>query len=102
MPDPIFFAPLRVPLTDARTGLMSREWYLFFQALWLRTGGADGPNIDDLLQNSADGIGTADVLALQVSGFEELAQLPTTVAELREQVAALVKEIDALKQGPII
>lgn len=44
----IFFAPLKVPLTDTRTGLMSREWYLFFQALFLRVGGSQGSSTDDL------------------------------------------------------
>jgi hypothetical protein len=49
MPDPIYFAPLRVPLVDPRTGLMAREWYLFFQALWLRTGGTEAPTPDGTL-----------------------------------------------------
>lgn len=48
MSDPIFFAPLRVPIVDARTGLMSREWYLFFQAMYLRVGGVSAPNNEDL------------------------------------------------------
>ncbi len=102
MPDPVFFAPLRVPLIDQRTGLMSREWYLFFQALWIRTGGATAPSIDDLLQNSAEGIGNADTLALLFGSVDDLNQLPTVVADLREQVAVLTQEIQALKQGPVI
>jgi hypothetical protein len=31
--------PPRVPLTDARTGLISREWYRFFLNLFMLTGG---------------------------------------------------------------
>jgi hypothetical protein len=102
MAEPIFFAPLRVPLIDQRTGLMAREWYLFFQALWLRTGGATAPNTDDLLQNPSDSVGTPDILALLAASFDAVEQLPGTIAELRAKVAELAKEIDALKQGPVI
>lgn len=48
MSDAIFFAPLRVPVVDVRTGLMNREWYLFFQAMFLRIGGTSAPSTDDL------------------------------------------------------
>lgn len=48
MTDPIFFAPLRVPVIDERTGLMAREWYLFFQAMFLRIGGIQAFSPDEL------------------------------------------------------
>lgn len=102
MADPLFFAPLRVPLIDVRTGQMSREWYLFFQALWARTGGATGVSMDDLLQNSAEGTGGADIMALLFAGLDELSQIPTTVSDLREQLNALRQELEALKQGVAI
>lgn len=48
MSDTIFFAPLRVPVVDVRTGLMSREWILFFQSIYLRIGGAQAFSPDEL------------------------------------------------------
>ena len=41
MPNPVNITnvtPPRVPLTDARTGLVSREWYLFFLNLFQLVG----------------------------------------------------------------
>jgi hypothetical protein len=102
MADPLFFAPQRTPVIDARTGLMSREWYLFFQALWLRVGGVAGQSVDDLLQNEAEGVNTADVMALTFAGFNETGQLPTVVAELREKINDLTNEVQALRQGPVM
>lgn len=33
--------PPRVPLTDPRTGLISREWFLFFQSLYVVVGSTE-------------------------------------------------------------
>lgn len=38
MPDITNITPPRVPLTDPRTGLIAREWYLFFLSLFNQTG----------------------------------------------------------------
>jgi hypothetical protein len=75
MGDALYFAPLRTPLTDSRTGLMSREWYLFFQALWLRTGGVTG--MDELLlsQPGADGLNASDLVPSITSLGQEFGQL---------------------------
>lgn len=105
MPDatnPVFFAPLRVPLVDPRTGQMSREWYLFFQALWMRTGGANGFSFDDVLQGPPVDVGPSDILALLFAGIDELNQLPTIVAELRERLTVVEQELQAIKQSPIL
>ena len=40
----------RVPFIDARTGLMSREWYRFFQNLFVLTGSGSNPTSLDELQ----------------------------------------------------
>lgn len=48
MSQPIYFAPLRVPLVDMRTGLISREWYLLFQQFFARIGGAKALNNTEL------------------------------------------------------
>jgi hypothetical protein len=79
MSDAIFFAPLRVPLTDPNTGLMSRPWYLFFQAMFNRVGGTTGASNDDLEQlvnenldiSDVDAIATAQQLAdSQLTGLD--------------------------------
>lgn len=102
MADPIYFAPIRTRVVDPANGLMSREWYLFFQALWLRVGGADAPSSDDLTQAPAyAGLNVADIQATLQTGIEDNAQEPTT-AELAAQIAELRKEIDGLKQGVVI
>lgn len=40
MPNITNITPPRVPLTDPRTGLISREWYLFLLSLFNQTGGS--------------------------------------------------------------
>lgn len=40
--------PPRVAFLDPRTGVISREWYAFFNALFERTGGNDALSNDDL------------------------------------------------------
>lgn len=113
MSDAIFFAPLRVPLTDERTGLMSREWYLFFQAMFLRIGGTSGQSNDDLLQGIPEELGAAELLALQTSASDGAAQAPPVITQAafndllgelhqtRDVVAELTKTIQGLQQGTI-
>lgn len=45
MTQPIYFAPLTVPFVDLKTGIISREWYLFLQAMFNRVGGVSAPTI---------------------------------------------------------
>jgi len=40
----------RVPLIDERTGLVAREWYLFFQNIFILTGSGNNPTTLDELQ----------------------------------------------------
>lgn len=80
MSNPIYFAPYKVALVDPRTGIINREWYLFFQALWQRSGGAIGQSNDDLLQNNANAIGSGDLLMLISSGDQAAAQAPPSIA----------------------
>lgn len=42
------FVPPRVALVDARTGLITREWYLFLQGVFERVGGAVGLSTTDV------------------------------------------------------
>jgi len=69
MTQPIYFAPLRTPFVDLQTGLISREWYLFLQAMFNRVGGASGPSTDDLAMAIAMNDATGDdPTAAQASG----------------------------------
>jgi hypothetical protein len=51
------FVPARIPLTDPRTGLISREWYLFFQQFMDPSAGSTSD--DTQLFASAGGATTA-------------------------------------------
>jgi hypothetical protein len=96
MPDPIYFAPLRVPLVDPRTGLMAREWYLFFQALWLRTGGTEAPTPDGTLllasQPTPDDNEAAKVISAILQLPDQLSGLQAIVAELQKDVSSLTSQ----------
>lgn len=126
MTNPIYFAPYQVPLVDLQTGIIRREWYLLFQAMFNRSGGSTGQSTDDLLQGIPNELGAAELLALQSSAADAAGQLPLPVsmppaddqsppviaqpaandvlAELyqaRDQVAELQKRIQDLQQGPV-
>lgn len=103
MADPVSFAPYKTPVIDPRTsGLISREWFLFFQALWNRTGGGSAPSSDDLLVNLSTGIGIGEVDADVDRTQQDLGQVPEYVTALRAEVAELQKRLQALEQGPIL
>lgn len=113
MTDPLKFIPPRVPLLDVRTGLISREWYLFFQGVFDRIGGANGPSVFDLSASLFEDAGSSETNAQLFSVEQALNQLPqqaltpidvlqAEMSELREQVAELKKELDAIKQGTLI
>lgn len=60
---PIFFAPYQTPFVDLKSGIISREWYLFLQAMFNRVGGTTGAGNDDLAQQSAADIDLDPVLS---------------------------------------
>lgn len=111
----IFFAPLKVPVTDPQTGLMSRDWYLFFQAMFLRVGGTSGTTIvinPDLLQGPPPtGV---EVLSLLSAAADAAGQVPVSIPgttfddllgelrQTRDQVAELMKRIQDLQQGTVV
>lgn len=115
--------PPRVPLLDPRTGLVSREWFLFFQGLFYRVGGANGPSTTDisssLFEDAGSGETNATLFALEQAlsqqpvheaadpGLDQTPSQPTQVVDqlqselnsLRELVAEMAKDIQALKQA---
>lgn len=110
MTQPIYFAPLRTPVTDA-DGLMSRQWYLFFQALWMRAGGSIDPAADDaFVAPSVTGIDSSQVYDLAAS-FGQMPQFPALIpvdtlageiAELRAIVTQQGQMIQDLRQGQVV
>lgn len=90
MPDlTVNITPPRVPLTDSRTGLISREWYMFFLSLFNKVGGSaislDDMQLAPLQQDSA------------ASNAAELAY-PSPGAG--ESLAQMQSDIDAMKLAP--
>ena len=62
----------RVPLIDQRTGLVSREWFRFFQNLFNLTGGGSNDSTLQDVQISMDGgyalQAQADAFATELQG----------------------------------
>lgn len=129
MTNALRFVPPRVQLVDPRTGMISREWYLFLQGVFDRIGGADSASIPDLTASLFEDAGSSETNAMLFSveqafgqnpadvgllGSETLLTLPprednpiidallAELSGLRDQVAELVKEIESIKQGTLI
>jgi hypothetical protein len=110
----IFFAPIRTPFVDPTTGIINRQWYLFLQALFNRTGGTIAPGVEDVLQSVDMGLDASTVFGVQQADMQGINQLPpgataifpddlsAQVAELRELVAQLMTTVQAIQQGAII
>ena len=92
-PTPI--TPPRVPLTDPRTGLIDRAWYMFFLSLMdaamIVDDGSLGPDAVSLLASY-------DAALLSVN--QELQTLPSD-SDLVSQITEMQKQIDALQAQPI-
>ena len=92
-PTPI--TPPRVPLTDPRTGLIDRAWYLFFLSLFDAATVVDEGNLGP---DSISLIASYDA-ALQLVN-QELQTLPSD-SDLVSQITEMQKQIDALQAQPI-
>lgn len=123
------FVPPRVQMVDER-GIITREWYLFFQGVFDRIGGATGQSSTDLTQDMPDDAGLEETKALLFTGLDGLSQgtpmaqtlgeainqdtpmavlpqeaLSTLIAELQAQrdlIAELTKMVQAIQQGTMI
>ena len=86
--------PPRVPLTDERTGLISREWYRFFLNLFQLTGnGSNQISLTDL-QYGPPPVRAEDIPVTpgDVS--------PPSDSGLTSKVAELQKQVEALQSAP--
>lgn len=107
----------RVPLTDPRTGLISREWYNFFLTLFNLTGaGQSVTSITDLQGGPPPvDVGEVAVLVEAIQGLQEAPPSPDTselvkglqglqeappVAGLTEQIVELTKTVQGLQEAP--
>lgn len=110
MTDPLRFVPPRVALTDPRTGMVSREWYLFFQGVFNRIGGTTGSSTTDIVASLFEDAGSSETNAMLFELEQSFNQTPLTVistmdtltaelSTLQDRVAELVKELDSIKQG---
>lgn len=93
MPNITNIIPPRVPLMDARNGLISREWYLFFLSLFNQTGGS-AVSLEDVQK----GPPSQDV---DLTGLLAQASLNAeNSSALLSQYAALSNDVQALALGP--
>lgn len=87
--------PPRVPLTDQRTGLISREWYRFFLNLFELTGGGQNTTSLTDLQVGPPFPTQEDITDINVN-IESLEKQPTEQSAL-DQIAELEKQIQGLE-----
>ena len=62
--------PARIPLVELQSGLISREWYRFFEQTFRRLGGSQGQSVTELLTDMADDAGIEE-LKLDMLRFAE-------------------------------
>lgn len=96
MSSPLRFVPPRVQLVDPRTGMISREWYLFFQGVFSRVGGAEGSSTTDLLASMFEDAGSSETNAVLFAAEQSLSQYPA----LHENTVLLDGVSQALAQLP--
>jgi hypothetical protein len=108
--------------------MISREWYLFFQGVFNRVGGADGVGTSELEASLFEDAGSSETNAMLFALEQDTGQVPpmqqgtpdsvldqtparyldavdiltTELSELQARMAELVKEIDALKQSVLL
>jgi hypothetical protein len=114
MTDPLRFVPPRVAFVDPRTGMITREWYLFLQGIFNRVGGANGESTADIIASLFEDAGSSETNAMVFEVERALSQIPSPqpltttdillaeISELRATVAELKKDLDALRQGTLI
>lgn len=105
------FIPARIPLIDQRTGLIAREWYLFFQNIMVTSTGVPDDEMGTVLPASSPDL-AASLIALSA---QDLAQFPPDIPamvpiddvlpvinSLRDEIAALRNRLDDLQKGTTV
>lgn len=93
MPNITNIIPPRVPLMDPRSGLIAREWYLFFLSLFNQTGGS-AVSLEDVQKGPPTQDLDINALLAQASLNAE------SSSALLSQYAMLASEVQALALGP--
>lgn len=116
--------PARVPIVDPSTGIITREWYRFFEQMFVRVGGDEEQTNTELVVDLHDDAGIEEIKLDSYRIRDELNQLPPIQAQaeyqdqappgafftptedhsgrveaLEAQVQSLLIEVEALKQG---
>jgi len=87
----------RAAFVDARTGLISKEWFLFLQNIFVRTGhGSIVDTVEDVQVSITSNVQEAQVAELR----KELDGLYAVVATQEAQVAELIKTLQGLELVP--
>lgn len=99
MAEPLRFVPPRVPFLDSRTGLITREWYLFLQGMFIRVGGATGEGSEDFSQDMPADDGTEELKSEVYAYIDAIRQEQMSQ---RDMLAEIMKILEGLQQGPTI
>ena len=97
MPDITQIMPPRVPLVDARTGMISREWYRFFFNQFEKVGSSVA-SLEDLQLGPLESDSFGFEIAKNITQF---AIQPTQDGAI-DQIAEMQKQIQALQLQPQI
>lgn len=84
----------RVPILDSRTGEISREWYRFFENLFLLTGGGSNPQSLNDLQKGPRGASVDEIGAIIDKKTEDVAPVGQDVT------AQIAKALQDLATAP--
>ena len=89
LPNITNITPPRVPLTDPKTGLIAREWYLFLLSLFNQTGQSTNSLEDVQKGPPVEPVDLAGLLAQASLGAESTSALLSQYAQLATDVQAL-------------
>jgi len=99
MSESLKFVPPRVAFTDPRTGMITREWFLFLQGLFIRVGGSTGSSTTDAAVSMFEDAGTSEVDA-RLRSVEDALQQDPTISAMQADIEALRQQVQSLQQGP--
>jgi len=122
MTEAIKFPSARQPATEVVGGqeVFTRPWFLFFQQLYMRTGGAIGENSNDIIASLFEDAGTGEVQAqlqtltnavgqepplVDVSSLDPVSQdpdplgsIPALIAQVEQMAAELSAQRDLVAE----
>jgi hypothetical protein len=115
MPDITQIMPPRVPLVDARTGMISREWYRFFFNQFEKVGDS-GASLEDLQIGPTPTDNFAFEIAKDINQFaiqpaqdgvvDQIAEMQKQIQALQLQpqldFAAIFEAINSLSSAPVV